>query len=166
MFVFGVLIILMLFACWVYYFKEEKAISKLFINKDTIPINTLMRFSNEDFVDCIIKYNQGFCKINVEYADKKYFQIDAKDSKKDILLKLEQIQKTMIEKRYNPDGEYIIKDKINKIIYDIWLDYSYKETYRKIFKEQVHAMFENDELSRYEFNEVSRRFTVIDMNDL
>jgi len=75
-----------------------------------------------------------------------------------LLNQIEEKQDFMIDKRYNPDSEYVVEEWIKKVMYDIWLDYGYKNNYKKLFWREISRLYSSGEVSTSSYNEIYRRF--------
>lgn len=156
----GIVFILGCGMCIFHYYKLEKNKKELFTENEVITLEKVMIFSLIEFTSRLKRYYGRKGKtILVEYADGKYVAIDTKGTQLSMINKLDEVQNFMISKRYNPDDNYVVKDSINKIMYDIWLDYAYKGNYRSLFWREMNTMLEDNKISKYSYNEIYRRFT-------
>jgi len=146
--------------CCVYIRNKEEKIKKLFTSHDKIiPLDVVMCFSNAEFVKRLKKYFDGSAKkMLLEYADGKYIEINTASSENRLLNQIEEKQDFMIDKRYNPDSEYVVEEWIKKVMYDIWLDYGYKNNYKKLFWREISRLYSSGEVSTSSYNEIYRRF--------
>lgn len=143
-----------------YISDKEKKIKAWFLSNDKIiPLDVLMCFSNTEFVQRFKRYF-GSCSQNflLEYADGKYVEINSLSSERHLLKQIEQKQDFMIDKRYNPDDEYVVKDSIKKVMFNIWLDYGYKDNYKKLFWNEMVRLYDSGDVATSTFNEINRRF--------
>lgn len=143
----------------VYIRNKEENIKELLTSSDTISLETIMGFSNEELVKRLkFYYKNQDKKVLLEYADGKYLEISTNDSEKALMKQIESKQDFMIDKRYNPDDEYVVKECINKIMYENWLDYAYKSNYKTLFWREMNRLYGSGEVSTSSYNEVYRRF--------
>ena len=142
------------------HFKNERKIKNLFLSSEgLVDLHVVELFSTYDLVNRIKMYYPKDTKsLKVEYFPGKYTAINLKDSQLDIIKQLDDLQEHIISKRYCDTNEYIINDFLEKLIYDLWLDYSCKNNYRQIFKRHLYVLLEDGEISDSTFNELSRRF--------
>jgi len=157
-----ILVIAVVIAVLIYLFvkdyKEEKNIKKEFISNEIIHLDTLILFSNAEFANRIKRYyKHKYKNLKFEYADGKYRNIRTSMSKSEIKNSLEEAQDFMIARRYEPDKNYIVKDYITSIIFDVWLDYAYKSNYKILLKRELYRMLDEGTISNSSYNEISKR---------
>lgn len=160
MIIFLLLVFLLLYVCCVcvYEVNKEQKIKRFFVqNERIIPIDLIICFSNSEFIRRFKRYFKGSIML-YEYADGKYFEINSASSENHLLYLIERKQEFMIDKRYEPDKEYEVNDYINKIMYEIWLDYSYSRKYKTLFWREISNLYREREVSLSTYNEINRRF--------
>ena len=147
----------------VYYFsrifEEEKKIEVLLTSSDIIPLTVVMAFSTTELIERIkCYYRKKGKRLKIEYSDGKYIEFHTSCSKEYLINLLDNKQDFIISKRYKPDDEYFVKDDIDKIMYDIWLDYAYRDNYKKIFWREMYNKLSRGEVSNSTYSEIYRRF--------
>lgn len=133
----------------------ELEIRKMFTRSYTLKLRDILTFSNRELAKRIKWCNK---RVRIECPigkDGEVFVISPDD---DILYELSVMQKILDEKQHERNCDFYVEDPVDKIMIDLWLDYSYKDKYRVIFKRQLYHMLENEKISTYTFNEVYRRF--------
>lgn len=169
MFTFILLIITgVLFIWWLKcgYMNYQK-MNFLFNVEDTLDFETAILFSNEELARRILKIVKRTNKpLTVRIADNYSFIVPADISKTEILAKLDDAQSLMIHKRYNGKDEILVKDYLDRMLFDIWLDYGYKYKYRTILKREMDYLLEKGELSNSSYNEIYRRAFYFERNKL
>lgn len=141
------------------YIEMETNKKILLTSSDKIPLETVLMFSLYEFTKRLKRYYGKAGKtILIEYADDKWAALNTRDSQAEMIEVLEEAQGFMISKRYDPDENYVVKDSINKIMYDLWLDYAYKGNYSVLFWREINEMYSKYDISKSTYNEVYRRF--------
>lgn len=142
-----------------YYAKLQENKKILLTSSQIVPLKTVVCFSIYELTKRLKwYYGKDGEKILIEYADKKYIELDTKESQEELIEKLDKIQDFMISKRYKPDEIYVVKDNISKIMHDIWLDYAYKSNYKNLFWREMNRMFSEAKVPKSSYNEIYRRF--------
>lgn len=146
--------------CWcIYCIKLEKNKKKLLTSSRNLPLETVVSFSLVELTSRLKRYYRKEGKtILIEYADDKWVAINTNDTQLMMLKVLDEAQDFMISKRYNPDEEYAVREYINSIMHDIWLDYAYKSNYKALFWGEMNYKYASGEVSTSSYNEVYRRF--------
>lgn len=137
----------------IHLLRIELEIRNMFTRGYTLKLRDIVTFSNRELAKRIKRYNKRVridCPVGIHG---EVFIISPDD---DILYELSEMQKFLTKEQQ--DGKFVIEDNIDKIMIDLWLDYSYKDKYKVIFKRQLYHMLEKEEISTYTFNEVYRRF--------
>lgn len=148
-----------LFIWWAYnYHIYTKRANELFNVTDVLKVETLMLFSNEELVYRIMKILKKTGKrLNIQCGDDYYVPVPKDITAKELAAKLEILQDLMIRKRYESKNEIPVKDSIDRIIFDIWLDYGYKPNYRNILRREMAILLDKGDISNSTYNEIYRR---------
>lgn len=159
----GVLGILFIFYCRNRYICYQKA-NKLFDITDCLKLETIILFSHEELAKRIMKIIKKTNKsLEIQVADNSYLLIPRNISKNELLSKIDIAQSLMIYKRYDKN-EQLVKETVDKQIFDIWLDYGYKQNYRVIFRREILNLLDSGEISNSTYNEMYRRMFCFERN--
>lgn len=156
--------ILFIYYCrnrYIYYQRENE----LFNVTEFLKLETIILFSHKELVGHIMKIMKKTNKpLNIQVADNSYLFIPANISKAELFSKIDLAQTLMIRRRYDGKNDEPVKDTVDKNIFDIWLDYGYKQNYRTILRREMATLLENDEISNSTYNEMYRRAFLFERN--
>ena len=139
--------------------RAERKVKRFFVENSVIRLPQLVTFSIYELVTRIKKYPENKGKeFLIEYADNHFLDLDSSDTREKLIEKLESIQDLLIEKRYEKDNEYVVKDSILNIMHDIWLDYAYARNYENVFWRQMYKKLNDGEISDSTFNIIHKKF--------
>lgn len=143
------------FGCW--YTCYERA-NDLFNVTTCLRLETIILFSHEELAKRTMKIIKRTNKpLKIQVADDEYLSIPNNLSKEELLAKMDVLQSLMIHKRYCGENEAIVKEAVNRHLFDIWLDYGDKQNYRTILKREMLRLLDSEEISNSTYNEMYRR---------
>lgn len=146
------------------YYKKANA---LFNVKGELNVQTLILFSNNELISRIMKILKETGEdLKIQCGDTYYMTISSNIKPCELCGKLDLLQSLMIHKRYDGKNEIVIKDSIDKIIFDIWLDYGHNPRYRNILRREIAMLLERGDISNSTYNEIYRRVYLFERNAL
>ena len=105
-------------------------------------------------------------RLNIQCGDDYYVPVPKDITAKELAAKLGILQDLMIRKRYESKNEIPVKDSIDRIIFDIWLDYGYKPNYRNILRREMAILLDKGDISNSTYNEIYRRAYMFERDTL
>ena len=153
----AIFLIFTIYRCkeWIIYQQKE---NDLFNATNALNFETIILFSNYEItrrvLEIIKKTGKG---VRIQCGNSSWLLISNDVCKDELLSKLELIQDVMIYKRYHGKNENFVKDNVDQILFDTWIDYGYRQNYRTILKREMANLLNSGEISNATYNEMYRR---------